>query len=318
MGVISIKGINPKDDIQKFFPTNIYSISKGQSCYSLLLNEKGGIIDDLIIYDLGKQEDNLSEILLIVNASRYQIDLSWLKDNINASNIKISNAKEGKALIAIQGRDSFQYFEKWSKKSIAHLLHFGCEYMILEEFPDFEKVFISKTGYTGEKGLEILLDSKLAEDLWDFLISENVYPCGLGARDTLRLEAGLHLYGQDINEEINPYEAGLGWVVHLESQHEFYGREYLEKFASQEIKKKLVGIEIMGKAIARKGCTIFDDNKLIGEITSGSWSPSLEKPIAMGYVNSDYSIKNKEINVLIRGKKFKGIISNRAFYKNIN
>ena len=315
MGVISIIGINPKEIIQKFFPTNLFSIAEGQSCYTLLLNEDGGIIDDLIVYDLGVQEEDTSEILLIVNASRYDTDLSWLKTNLQKDNVQISNAKKGKALIAIQGRDSFKYFEEWGKESIEHLNNFGCEKKIFERFKDSGEIFLSKTGYTGEDGLEVLLSGELAIDLWDFLLCKKIKPCGLGARDTLRLEAGLHLYGQELNENINPYEAGLGWLVNLESNHEFFGREKLEKISNKDIKKKLVGIIVEGKGIARQGCKVSKDNKKVGEVTSGSWSPTLKKPIALAYLESEYSNTGEEVDLTIRNKTLRGIVSNRAFYK---
>ncbi len=315
MGIISIQGTNPKEHIQKFFPTNINSISEGQSCYSFFLNEAGGIIDDLIIYDLGRQNDNYSEIFLIVNASRYKKDISWLKNNLKNEPIKLSDAKKDKALLAIQGKNTFKYFTEWSEYSINHLRSFGCEYKVINKFLNSGNIFLSKTGYTGEDGLEILLPKNLALNLWEFFISKNINPCGLGARDTLRLEAGLPLYGNDLNEDINPYEAGFGWVVNLENNHEFFGRNSLEKIGSNKIEKKLIGIEIIGKAIARKGCEIFKDGNLIGYVTSGSWSPTLQKPIALGYVKTEYSDLNQKIEILIRGKSFKGIISKKAFYK---
>tara|TARA_B100000212_G_scaffold337637_1_gene312831 strand:- start:626 stop:1729 length:1104 start_codon:yes stop_codon:yes gene_type:complete len=313
MGVISLKGKNPKDYLQRLFPTNIYSISAGQSCYSLLLNEFGGIIDDLIIYDNGTQEDNCTEIFLIVNSSRYKTDLNWIKQNINSEKINLSNAKKGMALIALQGPESLNLFEEWSNHSISHLRNYGCEYKILKKFSNFGKIFIAKTGYTGEEGLELLLSSDLGLDLWDFLISKEIRPCGLGARDTLRLEAGLSLYGQELTENINPYEAGLGWTIHLENNHNFLGREALTLISSKNTKKKLVGIEIQGKAIARKGCQIYVGNKPIGEITSGTWSPTLQKPIALGYVEYEYSNLKQEVQILIRDKLFEGIICKKKF-----
>jgi len=316
MGVISIKGENPKYYLQKFFPTNIFSISEGQSCYSVMLNESGGIIDDLIIYDNGKQENDLSEIFLIVNSSRFNIDYAWLKKNLEIEKIYLSNAKEGMALIALQGAKSFSIFENWGDISISHLQNFGCEYRVLEKFSKFKKIFFSKTGYTGESGLEILLSSDLALDLWDFLVSKNVPPCGLGARDTLRIEAGYPLYGNELNENINPYEAGLGWIVNLENNHDFFGRDAIKKYSSKVVKKKLIGITILGKAIARKGCKIYSKNKLIGEVTSGSWSPTLEKPLALAYVDYDYSHLNEKVEVIIRDKVFQGIISKKNFIKN--
>ena len=316
MGVISIKGKNPKYWLQKFFPTNIYAISEGQSCYSVMLNESGGIIDDLIIYDNGQGENDLSEIFLIVNSSRFNIDFKWLQKNLIDEEIFLSNAKQGMALIALQGAKSFSLFEEWGEYSISHLQNFGCEYKTLEKFAKFGKIFFSKTGYTGENGLEILLSSDLAFNLWDYLISKRVLPCGLGSRDTLRLEAGLPLYGHELNENINPYEAGLGWVVNLENNHNFFGKDAIKNYSAKEIKKKLIGIEIVGKAIARKGCQIYSKGKAIGEITSGSWSPTLQKPIALGYVDYHYSKLNEEIEVIIRDRIFKGIISKKNFYKN--
>ena len=313
MGVISIKGTNPKDSLQKFFPTNIYSISEGQSCYSVMLNKTGGIIDDLIIYDVGQQEGNFTEILLIVNSSRFDIDLKWLQDNLNNEKLQISNAKEGMALIALQGPKALDLFKDWSNYSLTHLKNFGCEYKTLKKFSDLGKIFIAKTGYTGENGIELLLSSDLAIELWNFLIEKNITPCGLGSRDTLRLEAGLSLYGQELTEDINPYEAGLGWIIHLENNHDFFGKEALKSLSSKKIKKKLVGIEISGRAIARKGCKIYINGKTVGEITSGSWSPTLQKPIAMGYISLDYADLKEEIEVEIRNKIFKGIICNKKF-----
>ena len=225
--------------------------------------------------------------------------------------------KQSNALLAIQGKKAYEYFEEWSGYSIKHLHNFACEYQSINKFIDSQKIFISKTGYTGEDGIEILLPKKLSIDLWDFLLSKGVLPCGLGSRDTLRLEAGMHLYGQDLNEETNPYEAGLGWVVHLENQHNFFGREALEKISQNGIKRQLVGIKVLGKAIARKGCEVFCKDEKIGEITSGSWSPTLKEPIALGYINPYYAKSNTEIDIIIRGKSFKGIISKRGFYKKI-
>ena len=315
MGVISIKGINPKDYIQKLFPTNLYSFCEGQGLYTVMLNDKGGIIDDLIIYDLGIQENDISELLLIVNASRYEEDFQWIKNNLNMSEISITNFKKDKVLLALQGKNSFNLFEEWIESSISHIPNFGCEYKIFEHISPKEKIFFSKTGYTGENGLEILLSKKAAINLWDFSISKNVAPCGLGARDTLRLEAGMHLYGQDINEETSPYEAGLGWLVHLENNHEFFGRRFLEEQSRLGIQKKLVGLFIEGKAIGRKGCVVQKGEENIGTITSGSWSPTKQQAIAFAYINTSHALINNEVEILIRGKKFNGVITKRAFYK---
>tara|TARA_B100000674_G_scaffold123308_1_gene94403 strand:- start:11405 stop:12532 length:1128 start_codon:yes stop_codon:yes gene_type:complete len=318
MGVISIKGTNPKDYLQKFFPTNIYSIANGQSCYSVMLNKSGGIIDDLIIYDNGQQGKDITEIFLIVNSSRFNKDFNWIKQNINCEELSVSNAKEGMALIALQGPKALILFEEWSNHSISHLKDYGCEYKTIKKFEQLGKIFIAKTGYTGEKGIEVLLPSDLAINLWNFLISKDITPCGLGARDTLRLEAGLPLYGQELNEEINPYEAGLGWLVHLENNHDFIGKEALMNLSSKEIKKKLVGIKISGKAIPRKDCKVYIGNKPIGIISSGSWSPTLQKPIALGYIDIEHANLKEEVEVEIRNKMFKGVLCKKKFLQSRN
>jgi len=250
-----------------------------------------------------------------VNASRYEVDLTWMKDKLNLKKVSITDAKKDKALIALQGKNSFKYFEAWLKNSISHIPNFGCEYKSFKNISNKEKIFFAKTGYTGESGLEILLSSKLAINLWEFLISQKVLPCGLGARDTLRLEAGMHLYGQDLNEKTSPYEAGLGCLVHLENNHEFFGRESLETQSRVGINKKLVGIIIKDKAIGRTGCKVFKNDLNIGEITSGSWSPSNKKAIAFAYIQNSFAALNNEVEILIRGKKLKGTITKRAFYK---
>ena len=152
-----------------------------------MLNEKGGIIDDLIIYDLGIQENEISEVLLIVNASRYDIDFQCIKNNLNKYEISITNFKKDKVLLALQGKNSFDLFEEWIESSISHIPNFGCEYKIFEHFSPKEKIFVSKTGYTGENGLEILLSKKAAINLWDFSISKNVAPCGLGALSLIHI-----------------------------------------------------------------------------------------------------------------------------------
>jgi len=318
MGVISIKGINPKDYIQKLFPTNLYSFSEGQGLYTVMLNDKGGIIDDLIIYDLGIQENDISELLLIVNASRYEEDFQWIKNNLNKYEISITNFKKDKVLLALQGKNSFDLFEEWIESSISHIPNFGCEYKIFEHISPKEKIFFSKTGYTGENGLEILLSKKAAINLWDFSISKNVAPCGLGARDTLRLEAGLCLYGHDLNEKINPVEANLKWAIAKKRKEVggFNGWEKIKNLLANGSEKIRVGIKPDGKVIARENTKIFSsDNNEIGFVTSGTFGPSVNAPVAMGYVKSEFSEIGTSIKLEVRGKKYGGKISELPFYK---
>ncbi len=316
MGIFLIKGENAKDKIQKLFPTDLYSFGPNQSCYTAMLNEKGGIIDDLIIYDLGENNNNEKELILIVNASRSEYDLNWIKSNINSKEINIKECDPRSVLIAIQGKQSFRIFEQWARIDISKLPPKGCQrFNFLDPINNNQTpVFIGKTGYTGETGLEIMLPSFLAEKLWEYLIDSGVKLCGLGSRDTLRLEAGLPLYGNELTKDTSPFEAGIGWIVNLESPHMFIGKEALEKQVIEGIHKKLVGICLNEKRIARKGFKIFSHSKEIGYITSGSWSPSLEKPIALGYVGIEYSDLNTNIDIDIRGRLYKGIVTKRPFY----
>ena len=316
MGIIEILGSNPKDEIQHLFPTDLYSFGENQSCYTMLLNENGGIIDDLIIYDLGITKSQNHKLIIIVNASRTKKDLKWITDNINSKNITLT-LEEKKALIAIQGDQSFELFQQWSRSEVNNLPRKGCCLVnkFCKDSKRIEKVFIAKTGYTGEIGLEVLLSKSLAVELWEFLIDQNIPPCGLGARDTLRIEAGLPLYGNELTEEKSPFNVKLGKIVNLESTHTFIGREALEKQTETDVDTELVGIKLKDKRIPRKDCKIFFQNEEIGIVTSGSWSPSLEVPIAMGFIKKEFSNIKQEIGIEIRGKLCTGIISKMPFYQ---
>ncbi len=160
-----------------------------------------------------------------------------------------------------------------------------------------DSIFIARTGYTGEEGLEFLSSPETAQSIWKNLIASGVTPCGLGARDTLRLEASMHLYGNDINLDTTPFEAGLGWLVHLEMPHDFIGRKALEKQAENGTEKKLVGIKVQDKGIARKGYPVLYNNETIGQVTSGTWSPTLKEPIALAYVPSEIAKTNTKLEL---------------------
>ncbi|KGG13722.1 MULTISPECIES: glycine cleavage system aminomethyltransferase GcvT [Prochlorococcus] len=324
MGVISIKGLNAKDEIQKLVPTDLYRIGTGEACYTVLLNDHGGIIDDLIIYDLGIDGENQDCLMLIINAACKESDINWFKKNLNLDKITVNNAKKDPVLLALQGPKAEHYLIKILgdvvHKSLKDLPPFGHK-TINYQFKDMEEsasLFIARTGYTGEKGYEILLESEPGNILWDELINAGVTPCGLGARDTLRLEAAMHLFGNDINENTTPLEAGLGWLVHLEMPKKFIGREALEKQSQHGLTKKLVGLEIQGRAIARKDYPIFYNNQKISQITSGSWSPTLEKPIALAYLPKELTKLGDEVNVQIRDKLYPAMVVKKPFYRSVS
>lgn len=317
MGVFLIEGLGSKDALQNLVPTDLYRIGLGEACYTLLLNNNGGIIDDLIIYDLGLNNKDQEKLLLIINAACIDSDIAWIKKNIISPSISITDVKKNGLLLALQGPKALKILEEVFNTSLSNIPRFGHRDINLKSsnVKNSKTIFIARTGYTGEDGFEFLIEESLGKEIWTELIKQGVTPCGLGARDTLRLESAMHLYGNEMTTETTPFEAGLGWLVNLETNSDFIGRKYLEKQIKTGIKKKLIGLKLNGRGIARKGYKILKDNNEIGEITSGTWSPTLNEAIALGYVESEYGQIGTEINIDIRGKIQKGRIVKRPFYK---
>jgi len=317
MGVLKLKGKNIKSALQNLVPSDLFRIGPGEACYTVFLKEDGGIQDDLIIYDQGNLNTKEESIVLVINAARKDSDIEWLNLNLSKYEISISEFMPEGALIAIQGPQSKNTLENILQESLSDLPRFG--HRTITSNPNIinsrESIFIARTGYTGEEGFEFLSSSETARSIWKNLIKSGVVPCGLGARDTLRLEASMHLYGNDINLETTPFEAGLGWLVHLEMPHNFIGRKALEKQAEDGTRKKLVGIKVQSKGIARKDYPVLYNNESIGYVTSGTWSPTLKEPIALAYVPSEIAKLDTQLEIEIRGKKHPAIIVKRPFYK---
>ncbi len=317
MGVIKLKGKNVKIALQNLVPSDLFRIGPGEACYTLLLKENGGIQDDLIIYDQENLNTKEESIVLVINAARKESDIQWLKLNLSKYEITISEYMPGGALIALQGPESINTLENILKEPLNDLPRFGHRTITSNSnlINSRAPIFIARTGYTGEEGFEFLSSAETAKSIWKNLFASGVTPCGLGARDTLRLEAAMHLYGNDINLETTPFEAGLGWLVHLEMPNDFIGRKALEKQADEGTRKKLVGIKVQDKGIARKGYPVLYNNETVGIITSGTWSPTLQEPIALAYVPDEISKVNTQIEIEIRGKKHPAIIVKRPFYR---
>ena len=317
MGVFLIRGNKVKDYIQNLVPTDLYRIGPGEASYTVLLNQSGGIIDDLIIYDLGTNIDKIESLLLVINAGCIEKDITWIKKHMKGKDIYISDFKKNGILLALQGPKALQAIESSLKIPLSSIPRFGHKFIKYPQknISENNSIFIARTGYTGEDGFELLLDKDSGISLWNNLISQGVTPCGLGARDTLRLEAGMHLYGNEMDTKTTPFEAGLGWLVHLEMPADFLGRSNLEKQAKEGIKHQLIGLKVHGRAIARKGYKLIKNNKVIGEITSGTWSPTLGEAIAMGYVPPEIAQTGTELHVEIRGNQYPATIVKRPFYK---
>ena len=317
MGVVQLKGKNIKSALQYLVPSDVFRIGPGEACYTVFLRENGGIQDDLIIYDQGILSTTEESVILVINAARKESDIEWLKSNLSQKDITISEYMPEGALIAIQGPESIGTFERILQEPLSDLPRFGHRTIDANQniVNSKDSIFIARTGYTGEEGFEFLTSPETAKSIWKNLIASGVTPCGLGARDTLRLEASMHLYGNDINLNTTPFEAGLGWLVHLEMPDDFIGRKVLEKQAQDGTKKRLVGIKVQDKGIARKGYPISYDSEKIGVVTSGTWSPTLKEPIALAYVPSEIAKIDTHLEVEIRGKKHPAVIVKRPFYR---
>jgi len=317
MGVLRLEGSNPKDDLQQLVPSDLHRIGPGEACYTVLLNENGGILDDLIIYDLGSSTQESQTLLLVINAACQESDTAWLRHHLEPAGVRITDAKGDGVLLALQGPEATALLERLTGSSLSGVPRFGHRQVQLfgVEGIDSKPIFIGRTGYTGEDGFELLLDADAGRALWSDLLKQGVTPCGLGARDTLRLEAAMPLYGQDLDATRTPFEAGLGWLVHLEMPSAFIGRQALEEQASSGPDQKLVGLKLQGRAIARHNNPVLKEGTPVGVITSGSWSPSLSEAIALAYLPKDLASLGSQLEVEVRGRNHPAEVVKRPFYR---
>ncbi len=310
MGVLLLRGDGVKDALQGLVPSDLFRIGPGEACYTVLLNEQGGIRDDLIVYDRGRR-DGCDELLLVINAACADADTAWIRSQLEPAGIRISDRKGDGVLLALQGPEAAARLAALSGSDLSGLPRFGHRELLLEG----ATAFVGRTGYTGEDGFELLLPAEAGLALWQRLLAEGVAPCGLGARDTLRLEAAMHLYGSDMDATTTPLEAGLGWLVHLEMPKPFIGREVLERQSAAGVARRLVGLKLQGRAIARHGYPVLHDGAAVGEVTSGSWSPTLEEPIALAYVPAELAKLGTSLEVEIRGRREPATVVKRPFYR---
>jgi len=279
MGEIEISGSNSLNFIQKICSNDISKIKVGKAQYNCLTNESGGIIDDLIVYRLEEKK-----YLLVVNASNISKDWNWIiKQNIEF-NCSIVNISDEISLLAVQGPKAEELCQKFTNEDLALISNYS---FIVSSFAGFENIIISKTGYTGSGGYELYIPNHITGFVWDALFSQkefNLKPIGLAARDTLRIEMGYCLYGNDINEDISTEEANLRWITKIETN--FIGNQIINEQIQNGCDKKLIGFKLKEKSIPRKDYEIFDkENKFIGKVTSGTFSPILKKGIGLAHIN---------------------------------
>jgi len=312
MGEFILKGENALDLIQRVTTNDASKLVAGQAQYSCLPNATGGIVDDLIVYCV---EPNKT-YMLVVNASNIEKDWNWISQ-FNTQQVEMHNISDKTCLLAIQGPNATKILQPLTELDIMNLKYYT---FVKGTFAGVENVLISATGYTGSGGVEIYFEDSngAADKIWDAIFEAGkeygIKPIGLGARDTLRLEMGFCLYGNDIDDSTSPIEAGLGWITKFTK--EFTNRTAIEQQKTAGVSKKLVGFEMIDRGIPRHDYLIADaQGNTIGKVTSGTQSPSLNKAIGMGYVNTAFAKADTEIFVMIRDKAIKAKVCKIPFLK---
>ena len=309
MGEFILKGDKALDLIQRVTSNDASVLTDGKAQYSCLPNNDGGIVDDLIVYRIDEKS-----YMLVVNASNIDKDWNWISQH-NIDHVEMHNISEKTSLLAIQGPKAIDTLQKLTSIKLADIPYYS---FVKGTFNGIDNVVISNTGYTGAGGFEIYFENEFAEKMWDSIFEAGsefgIKPIGLGARDTLRLEMGFCLYGNDIDDTTSPIEAGLGWITKFTK--DFTNRAAIEKQKTDGVTKKLVGFEMIERGIPRHDYQIADANgNIIGKVTSGTQSPTLNKAIGMGYINKDLAKVDSEIFVLIRDKAIKAKVCKIPFLK---
>lgn len=311
MGEIEIKGTDSLSFLQKMMTNDVAKMSVGDAQYTAMCNENGGTIDDLLIYKLADHH-----YLLVVNAANTEKDEQWLRTHVEGD-VQIENVSEKYALLAVQGPVAEQVLQKLIPDTNLGLIR---PFSFEQDVVVFgKKVLLSRTGYTGEDGFELYCQPKDASDLWREILrvgqEEGIIPCGLGARDTLRFEACLVLYGQEISETISPLEAGIGFAVKLNKEVDFIGKAALKSQKEAGIPRRLVGLEMIDRGIPRHGYPVWKDETQIGEITTGTQSPTLQKNIGLALIHASEAKIGEELEIEVRRKRLKARIISTPFYK---
>lgn len=309
MGEFSVAGPRARDFLDGLLPRRVDRLQDGKALYAPLLNDGGGIVDDLIVYQFSP--DNF---LLIVNAGNIDKDFAWIQGRLPAGGVDLKNISDSKSLFALQGPRSLALAGTIFHCDFRHLGYY--RFLVLKS--NWGELFISRTGYTGEEGVEIMADMTQAVPLWNHILEAGkpmcLVPVGFGARDTLRLEAGMLLYGQDMDDTTSAVEAGLEWAVDFDKPN-FVGRERNVREKSEGPVRRLVGFEMTERGIPRHGCPVEKKGRPVGQVTSGSFSPTFKKNIGLAYVPADESAIGNELEIAIRAQKVKARVVEIPFYK---
>lgn len=310
MGEVEVKGSDSLEFLQRLLTNDVSSLHEGEALYSAMCYEDGGTVDDLLVYK--KQENHY---LLVVNASNIEKDIAWMEEH-RMGGVSLADRSDEISLLAIQGPLAADILQKATEENLSQLKPFS--------FKDdvsigSEKALVSRTGYTGEDGFEIYCKSKAAKEIWTILLEagkvDGLIPCGLGARDTLRFEARLPLYGQELTKDITPIEAGIGFAVKIGKESDFLGKSVLADQKKNGSPRKLVGLEMIEKGIPRHGYQVSVQGEPIGEVTTGTQSPTLKKNIGLALVAKEHSEPGTIVDVQVRARQVKAKVVKTPFYK---
>lgn len=308
MGRVRFKGPRALDTIQRVTCNDAAKLADGQAQYSALLTESGGFIDDIVVHRL-KQD----EFMICVNASNRERDVRWFLDH-RLGDTEIADESEASAQIAVQGPKALEVLQPMTDVPLGEIKYYWFRMGAVDKVP----CLIARTGYTGEDGFELYLPAEAAERIWNLILERGsaigARPAGLAARNTLRLEMKYALYGNDIDETTSPWEAGLGWIVKL-AKGDFVGKPVLETQKQAGVSRKLVGFELIDRGIARDHCPVLVDGNPMGHVTSGSYSPSLQKSIGLAYLPVDRSAVGARFKVDVRGKMLEAGVVETPFYR---
>lgn len=312
MGEIFVSGPDSLAYLQNLLTNDISKIKDGQAQYTAMCYEDGGTIDDLLTYKIGD-----SHYMLVVNASNIEKDFDWMQKQ-KSGDVTLENASDRYGLLAFQGPLSETVLQRMTDEDLSSIRPFRFKQDVLIAG---HSVLISRTGYTGENGFEIYADPEATKALWDEILAEGkedgVVPAGLGARDTLRFEACLALYGQELSKDITPLEAGINFAVKL-NKDDFIGKQALAEQKENGVPRKLIGIEMIDKGIPRHGYSVFINDEKVGEVTTGTQSPTLKKNIGLVLISSEFAELGTQLEVEIRNKRLKAKTVETPFYKRSN
>lgn len=309
MGEIHVDGVDAIAFINSITTNDVAKLVDGQAHYSALTNERGGVVDDLLVYRFAADK-----LFLVVNAGTQDKDWDWISSKRSDYNVDLRHASVDYCQIAIQGPKATEILQRLTKTDLSVIKY----YHFTTGEVDGVSSIISRTGYTGEDGFEVYADASKSVQLWIKMLetgkSEGILPCGLAARNTLRLESAMSLYGHELGDDISPLEANLGWICKLNKDN-FIGKDVLVKQKAEGLDRKLVGFEMTEPGIARDGFTVFIDDEKLGMVTSGSPAPFLKKNIGLAFVPAEFANIGQEIKIEVRGKLLSAVVVPTPFYK---